>query len=58
MSWNFELNVVGNLFGLVPLQSKFFPAKFFFCILETEILAGKSLLGKRVKLLCKESFSI
>jgi hypothetical protein len=26
---------------LVHLQSKFFPAKFFFCILEKGILAGK-----------------
>jgi hypothetical protein len=42
---------------LVPLQSKFFPAKFFFCILEKGILAGKNLLFKRVNLLCKEGFS-
>ncbi len=34
----------------VPLQSKFFPAKFFFCILEKGILAGK-------KSLCKEGYS-
>jgi hypothetical protein len=26
---------------LILLQSKFFPAKFFFCILENGILAGK-----------------
>jgi hypothetical protein len=39
------------------LQSKFFPAKFFYCILEKGILAGKNLLFKRVKLLCKEGFS-
>ncbi len=31
---------------LVPLQSKFFPAKFFFCILEIEILAGKNNFAK------------
>jgi hypothetical protein len=31
---------------LVPLQSNFFPAKFFFCILEKGNLAGKNLLGK------------
>jgi hypothetical protein len=43
-------------FDLVPLQSKFFPAKFFFCILEKENLAGKNLLGKRVSLLYKERF--
>jgi hypothetical protein len=42
---------------LVPLQSKFFPAKFFFCILEKGILAGKNLLFKRVNLLSKEGFS-
>jgi hypothetical protein len=42
---------------LVHLQSNFFPAKFFFCILEKGILAGKKLLGKRVNLLCKEGFS-
>ncbi len=44
------------LMDLVPLQSKFFPAKFFFCILEKGNLAGKKLLGKRVNLLCKEGF--
>jgi hypothetical protein len=31
---------------LVPLQIKFFPAKFFICILEKGILAGKNLLFK------------
>jgi hypothetical protein len=30
----------------VLLLSKFFPAKFFFCILEKGNLAGKNLLGK------------
>jgi hypothetical protein len=35
---------------LVPSQSKFFPAKFFHCILEKEILARKNLL-------CKGGFS-
>jgi hypothetical protein len=44
--------------NLVPLQSKFFPAKFSLRILEKEILAGKNLLFKRVNLLCKEGFSI
>jgi hypothetical protein len=39
------------------LPSKFLIAKFFFCILEKGILAGKNLLGKRVNLLCKEGFS-
>jgi hypothetical protein len=34
-----------------------FPAKFFFCISEKGILAGKSLFFKRVNLLCKEGFS-
>jgi hypothetical protein len=33
------------------LQSKFFPAKFFFCILDKGVLAGKNLL-------CKEGYSI
>ncbi len=42
---------------LVPLQSKFFPTKSFFYILEKGILAGKRLLFKRVNLLCKEGFS-
>jgi hypothetical protein len=32
--------------NLGPLQSKFSPAKFFFCILEKGNLAGKNLLGK------------
>jgi hypothetical protein len=35
---------------LIHLQSNFFHAKFFFCILEKGILAGK-------KLLCKEDYS-
>jgi hypothetical protein len=39
------------------LQSNFFPAKFFFGILEKGILAGKNLLFERVKLLGKEGFS-
>jgi hypothetical protein len=43
---------------LVPLQSKFFPAKFFFCNLKKGFLAGKNLLIKRVKLLCKEGYSV
>jgi hypothetical protein len=50
---------------LTPLQSKihsfakyFFPAKFFFCILEKENLAGKNLLFKRVNLLCKGVFAL
>jgi hypothetical protein len=42
--------------NLVLLQSKFFPAKFLFCILEKGILAGKTLLIKIVNLLCKEGF--
>jgi hypothetical protein len=33
------------------LQSKFFPAKILFCILEKGILAGKNLL-------CKEGYSM
>jgi hypothetical protein len=41
----------------VPLPSNFFPAKFFFCILEKGILMGKNLLGKIVNLLCKEGSS-
>ncbi len=40
------------------LKSKFFPTKFFFCILEKGILAAKNLLFKRVNLLCKGGFSI
>jgi hypothetical protein len=35
---------LGLEMDLVPLQSKFFPAKIFFCILEKGILAGKNLL--------------
>jgi hypothetical protein len=38
------------------LPSKFFPANFFFYILEKGNLAGKNLLSKRVNLLCKEGF--
>ncbi len=38
-----------NLFStdLVPLQSKFFHAKFFFCILEKGILVGKKFTLQR-----------
>jgi hypothetical protein len=39
------------------LQNNFFTEKFFFCILEMGILAGKNLLIKRMNLLCKEGFS-
>ncbi len=39
------------------LQSKFFPAIFFFCILEKGILAGKNLLDIRVNQNCKEGVS-
>ncbi len=39
------------------LQSKFFPAKFFFCILKKGNFGGEKLLFKRVNLLCKEGFS-
>jgi hypothetical protein len=43
---------------LVLLQSKIHSfAKFFFCILEKESLAGQDLLGKRVYLLCKKGFT-
>jgi hypothetical protein len=38
------------------MQCEFFPAKFYFCILEKGILAGKNLLFKRVNLLCEEGF--
>jgi hypothetical protein len=41
---------------LMPLQSKFFPAKFFFCILEKETLAGKSFLFKKWIYLAKKVF--
>jgi hypothetical protein len=34
-----------------------FSAKFFFCILENGIVAGKYLLSKRVILVCKECYS-
>jgi hypothetical protein len=47
MVWGSALGVI---ISLVPLQSKIFPAKFFFCILEEEILAGKNLLFKKVNL--------
>jgi hypothetical protein len=35
----------------------FFPPNFSFVFWKNEILAGKSVLFKRVNLLCKESFS-
>jgi hypothetical protein len=41
---------------LVPLQSKFFPAKFSFLLWKREFWREK-LLFKRVNLLCKEGFS-
>jgi hypothetical protein len=35
------------ILDLIHLQSKFFPAKFFFCILEKRILAGKKFTLQR-----------
>ncbi len=44
-------NIGKYINDLIHLQSNFFPAKIFFCILEKRILAGN-------KLLCKEGFLI
>jgi hypothetical protein len=46
-----------NIKVIIPLQSNFFPAKFFFGFWKLGILAGKNLLFKRVNLLHKEGFS-
>jgi hypothetical protein len=43
------LMVWGSALGVI-IGTRSFPAKFFFCILEKEILAGKNLLFKIVNL--------